>query len=160
MTQIWSHQGVHFYEKQEIEEVIGDLGVPDDVLFFVETDTSVRLKQSHELRSWRICRLGLHRRPFCRSALHQIPWRRSNTAPIPLPSTKPNHPIPQLQSFAMPFPYRSNTALIPSHAALCIAYGVWLGVWLLTVSNTVPYRYGWSIGAVSPILEPNNFLSR
>jgi len=31
-------------------EVIGDLEVPDDVLFFVETDAQVRLKPSHELR--------------------------------------------------------------------------------------------------------------
>ena len=34
-------------KKQEIEDVIGDLEVPDDVLFFVETDTLVRLKPSH-----------------------------------------------------------------------------------------------------------------
>ena len=27
-------QGVHFYEKQEIADVIGGLEVPDDVLFF------------------------------------------------------------------------------------------------------------------------------
>jgi len=38
MARFQSHQGVHFYEKQEIEDVIGDLEVPDDVLFFVETD--------------------------------------------------------------------------------------------------------------------------
>jgi len=39
-----------FTKKQEIEDVIGDLEVPDDVLFFVETDAQVRLKLSHELR--------------------------------------------------------------------------------------------------------------
>ena len=52
MTQILSHQGVHFYEKQEIEDIINkeDLEVPDDVLFFMETDTLVRSKPSHELR--------------------------------------------------------------------------------------------------------------
>jgi len=37
-------------KKQEIEDVIGDLEVPDDVLCFVETDAQVRLKPSHELR--------------------------------------------------------------------------------------------------------------
>jgi len=45
-----SHQGFHFYKKQEIEDVIGDREVPDDVLFFVETDALVRFKPSHELR--------------------------------------------------------------------------------------------------------------
>jgi len=37
-------------KKQEIEDVIGDLEVPDYVLFGVETDAQVRLKPSHELR--------------------------------------------------------------------------------------------------------------
>jgi len=50
MARFQSHQGVHFYQKQEIEDVIGDLEVLDDVLFFVETDALVRLKPSHELR--------------------------------------------------------------------------------------------------------------
>ena len=51
MARFQSHQSVHFYKnKQEIEDVIGDLEVPDDVLFFVETDALVRLKPSHELR--------------------------------------------------------------------------------------------------------------
>jgi len=50
MARFQSPQGVHFYKKQEIEDVIGDLEVPDDVLFFVETDTLVRLKPSHEPR--------------------------------------------------------------------------------------------------------------
>ena len=78
-----------------------------------------------------------------------IPYRFHTAAPIF------RHTVP------VPSPYRSNTAPIPSHTALCIAYGVWQGVWLLTVSSTVAYRYGWSIGAVSPILEPyRNFLSR
>jgi len=49
MARFQSHQGVHFYEKQEID-VIGDLEVPDDVLFFVETDTLVQLKPSHKPR--------------------------------------------------------------------------------------------------------------
>jgi len=34
MARFQSHQGVHFYKKQAIEDVIGDLEVPDDVLFF------------------------------------------------------------------------------------------------------------------------------
>jgi len=35
MARFQSHQGVHFYKnKHEIEDVIGDLEVPDDVLFF------------------------------------------------------------------------------------------------------------------------------
>jgi len=34
MARFQSHQGVHFYEKQEIEDVFGDLEVQDDVLFF------------------------------------------------------------------------------------------------------------------------------
>jgi len=50
MARFQSHQGVHFYEKQEIEDIIGDLEVPDDVLFFVETDTSMQLKPSNEPR--------------------------------------------------------------------------------------------------------------
>jgi len=40
-------------ENQEIEDVIGDLEVPDDVLdllIFSEMDTLVRLKPSHRLR--------------------------------------------------------------------------------------------------------------
>jgi len=39
MARFQSHQGVLLYEKQEIEDVIGDLEVPDDVLFYVKTDT-------------------------------------------------------------------------------------------------------------------------
>jgi len=50
MARFQSHQGVHFYKKKEIEDAIGDLEVPDDVLFFVGTDALVRLKPSHELR--------------------------------------------------------------------------------------------------------------
>jgi len=50
MARFQSHQGAHFYEKQEIEDVIGDLEVPDDVLFSVKTDTLVRLKPSHQPR--------------------------------------------------------------------------------------------------------------
>jgi len=52
MTRFQSHQGVHFYKKkkQEIEDVIADIEVPDDVIFFVETDAQLRLKPSHELR--------------------------------------------------------------------------------------------------------------
>ena len=50
MARFQSHQVVHFYKKQEIEDVIGDLEVPDDVLFFVETDAQVRSKPNHELR--------------------------------------------------------------------------------------------------------------
>jgi len=34
MARFQSHHGVYFYEKQEFEDVIGDLEVPDDVLFF------------------------------------------------------------------------------------------------------------------------------
>jgi len=41
MARFQSQQGVHFYEKEGIEAVIGDLEVPDDVLFIVETDTLV-----------------------------------------------------------------------------------------------------------------------
>ena len=37
-------------KRKEFEDVIADLEVADDVLFFVETDTLVRLKPSHELR--------------------------------------------------------------------------------------------------------------
>ena len=64
---------------------------------------------------------------------------------IPLPYTRPKHPIPIMSTAApilLPYrshipnptipyrsskllPYRSNTAPIPSHTALCIAYGVW-----------------------------------
>jgi len=50
MAPFQSHQGVRFRKK---EDVIGDLEVPDDVLdllFFVEMDTLVRLKPSHEPR--------------------------------------------------------------------------------------------------------------
>ena len=50
MARFQSLQGVHFYEKQEIEDVIGDLEVPDEVFFFVEMDTVERLKPSHEPR--------------------------------------------------------------------------------------------------------------
>ena len=49
MARFQSHQGVHFYKKQEIEDVIGDFEVPDDVLFFVETYAQVRLKTSRLL---------------------------------------------------------------------------------------------------------------
>ena len=38
-----AHDGIHFYKKREIEGAIGDLEVPDDDLFFVETDAQVRL---------------------------------------------------------------------------------------------------------------------
>jgi len=34
MVRFLSHHGVHFYEKQEIEDVIGDLEVLDDVVIF------------------------------------------------------------------------------------------------------------------------------
>ena len=50
MARFQSHQSAHFYKKQEIEDVIGDLKIPDDVLFCVEIDALVRLKPSHELR--------------------------------------------------------------------------------------------------------------
>jgi len=56
MARFRSHQSVRFHIK---EDVIGDLEVPDDVLdllFFVEMDTLVRLKQSHPPRFWKICR--------------------------------------------------------------------------------------------------------
>jgi len=44
MARFQSNQGVHFYIKQEIEDVIGDLEVPDDVLFFVETEHFVPIE--------------------------------------------------------------------------------------------------------------------
>jgi len=50
MARIQSHQGVRFHDK---EDVIGDLEVPDDgldPLFFIEMDTLLRLKPSHEPR--------------------------------------------------------------------------------------------------------------
>jgi len=50
MSRLQSHQGVHFYEKQEIEDVIVNLAVPDDVLFYVKTDTLARLKPSYQPR--------------------------------------------------------------------------------------------------------------
>ena len=53
MARFQSHQGLHFYKKkqqQEIEDVIAYLEVPDDVLFFLETDAQMRLKPKHELR--------------------------------------------------------------------------------------------------------------
>ena len=34
MARFQSHQGVHFYKKQEIEDVIGDLDVPDDAVSY------------------------------------------------------------------------------------------------------------------------------
>jgi len=46
MARFQSHQAVHFYEKQEIEDVVGDLEISDDVLFYVKTDTLVQLKLS------------------------------------------------------------------------------------------------------------------
>ena len=51
MARFQSHLGIGFHKKKE--DIIGDLEVPDDVLdfvFFVEMDTLVRLKPSHELR--------------------------------------------------------------------------------------------------------------
>jgi len=50
MARFQSHQSVHFYEKQDIEDVVGDLEVPDDVLLFVGTDVLMRLKPSHQPR--------------------------------------------------------------------------------------------------------------
>jgi len=50
MARFQSHQGVHFCEKQEIDDVIGDLEVPDDVLLYVEMDILVRLRPSHQPR--------------------------------------------------------------------------------------------------------------
>ena len=71
MARFQPHQGVHLYDKQVIEDVIGDFEVPDGVLFLQETDTLVRLKQSHQPRFWKICREGCHRRPFFRNTSHQ-----------------------------------------------------------------------------------------
>ena len=51
MARLQSHQGVRFHKK---EDVIGDLEVPDDILFFEETDTLVRLKPSLDEMSLRI----------------------------------------------------------------------------------------------------------
>ena len=56
MARFQSHQGVHFYEKEEIEDVIGDLQVPEDVLFYTKMDPFVRLKLSHQRRFWKIGR--------------------------------------------------------------------------------------------------------
>ena len=73
MARFQSHQGVHFYKKknQEIEDVIGDLEVPDDVLFFGETDALVRLKPSHELSFEKYVAKGVICDLSCRSAFYQ-----------------------------------------------------------------------------------------